>query len=76
MIESFPVDFELESGAKVMVDKRAAELYDFTILTPGKPARLFTYVDDGRPKAHWDETLDFEQLEALRKFWLMNEDVV
>lgn len=76
MIESFPINFDLESGAKVTVDKRAAQLYDFTILQPGKPARQFTYIDDGRPKAQWDESLDFEQLEALRKFWLMNEDVL
>ena len=76
MIEDFPVDFELESGARVTVNKRTAQLYDFTISPPGKPDRLFTYIDDGRPKSEWDESLDFEQLEALRKFWLMNEDVV
>ena len=76
MIESFPVEFTLESGTKVTVDKKGTDKYDFSLRSTAKPVDSFTYVDDGTPKAEWDERLEFEQLEALRTFWLMNENVV
>ena len=76
MIESFPVAFTLESGTHVTVSKTAADTYYFSLRPIKKTATEFTYIDDGRPKAAWDESLDFQQLEALRTFWLMNEDVV
>lgn len=76
MIENFPVEFTLESGTKVLVDKKGADSYDFVLRSAETQVNNFTYVDDGRPKAEWDDRLDFEQLEALRKFWLMNEEVV
>ena len=76
MIESFPVEFTLESGTNVTVDKMAADTYHFSLKAAKKNATDFTYVEDGRPKSAWDDTLDFQQLEALRTFWLMNEDVV
>lgn len=76
MIENFPVEYTLESGTRVTVDKKGADTYDFSLSPVEKPAAQFTYVDDGRPKSEWDNALDFEQLEALRSFWLMNEEIV
>lgn len=76
MIESFPVRFTLESGTSVTVNKTAPDTYQFFLKPVQKAVMDFTYVDDGRPKAAWDESLDFQQLEALRTFWLMNEEVV
>jgi hypothetical protein len=76
MIESFPVEYTLESGTRVKVDKKGADTYGFSLWSTEKPVEGFTYVDDGTPKAEWDEKLEFEQLEALRTFWLMNEEVV
>lgn len=76
MIENFPVEFTLESGTKVIVHKRSADTYEFLLKPTEKPGGNFIYVDDGRPKSEWDESLDFEQLEALRSFWLMNEEVL
>lgn len=76
MVKSFPIEYTLESGTKVTITKAGADTYDFSLQPNDKPPRQFTYVEDGRPKAAWDESLDFEQLEALRKFWLKEEDVV
>lgn len=76
MTKHYPIDFTLESGTKVTVDKQSDERYDFTLTHQDKPASCFTYIDDGRPKAEWDNKLGFEELEALRKFWLITEEVV
>lgn len=76
MSKSFPLEYTLESGTKVTVTKKDAGTYEFLLKPAHKPAGQFTYVDDARPKAAWDDSLDFEQLEALRTFWLMTENVV
>lgn len=76
MSKHFPLQYTLESGTRVTINKTAAGTYDFILKPHDHAERWFTYVDDGRPKAAWDDTLDFEQLEALRKFWLIAEDVV
>jgi hypothetical protein len=76
MTESFPLEYTLESGTHVTVNKTGGNTYDFLLKSTEHPVTRFSYVDDGRPKSEWDDTLDFEQLEALRKFWLENEDVV
>ena len=73
MKEHYPAHFTLGSGTKVTVDKKGADTYEFILQPPQKAPGNFIYVDDGRPKAEWDEALDFEQLEALRTFWLMHE---
>lgn len=76
MIEHFPVEFTLESGTRVIINKTTESAYDFVLMSHDKPKDRFTYVEDNRSKADWDEQLNFEELEALRKFWLMNEEVV
>ena len=76
MVKHFPIEYTLESGTKVTIYKTGADTYDFSLKPHDKAPRQFTYVDDGRPKAAWDESLDFEQLEALRKFWLRDENVL
>jgi|GEM_PF-6905898 len=76
MIENFPIEYALESGTQVTVNKTSATTYVFDLQPVEKRGGNFTYVDDGRTKAEWDNALDFEQLEALRKFWLLNEEVV
>jgi nitrous oxide reductase accessory protein NosL len=76
MIENFPIEYTLESGTRVVVNKTGTDTYDFSLKPLEKSAGNFIYIDDGRPKAEWDESLDFEQLEALRTFWLMNEEVL
>lgn len=68
MLKHFPIEYTLESDTKVTVSKKTADTYNFYLKPHDKPSRQFTYVDDGRPKAVWDDSLDFEQLEALRTF--------
>ena len=76
MIESFPLQFTLSSGTEVTVNKTGGNTYDFTLKPEEGAADHFTYVEDNRPKTAWDESLEFEQLDALRTFWLKNEEVV
>lgn len=70
------MNFTLASGTEVTVNKTADATYDF-ILTPTEGSSdRFTYVQDDRPKSEWDESLEFEKLDALRTFWLKTEDIV
>ena len=69
MSKHYPLKFTLEDGIHVEVDKTGATTYDF-ILTPKEgPERHFTFVDDS-PKDKVIESLDFDQLNAVRRFWL------
>jgi hypothetical protein len=74
MVKEYPIAFTLENGTHVVVHKTGPETYDFTLEPTHGAPRHFTYRDDV-PKAEIDETLDFEQLDAVRTFWLKNEDV-
>ena len=76
MKEHFPLHYTLSSGTEVTVDKKDAQTYEFILKPHGSSAENFIYVNDGRPKAEWDDALDFEQLEALRTFWLKVEGAV
>ena len=58
------------------MNKRAPKIFDFVLTSETKEGDQFTYIDDERPKSEWDEQLNFEQLEALRTFWLMSENVL
>jgi hypothetical protein len=46
------------------------------VLRPEKgEERHFTFKDD-KPRDEMMETLDFDQLNAVRRFWLEQEDIV
>jgi hypothetical protein len=74
MVKGYPIAFTLENGTHVIVNKTGPETYDFTLEPTDGPSRQFTYRDD-RSKTDVDNELDFEQLDAVRTFWLKNEDV-
>lgn len=76
MSEHFPLHYTLDSGTKVAVAKAGNNQYEFTLVPTDGPEEHFTYIDDGRPKTDWDETLEFEKLDALRRFWLTQEEIV
>ena len=76
MTKHFPIEFDLENGSHVMVDKTGSNIFDFTIKPEEGPMRKFTYVDDGKTKTEAEASLEFEQVDALRKFWLETEDLV
>ena len=72
----FPMHFTLDSGTHVVVHDTGTGQYEFTLTPTDDAPRRFTYVDGEKSKAEWDEVADFEQLEALRHFWLKTEEIV
>ncbi|HVG42193.1 MAG TPA: hypothetical protein VM888_11335 [Chitinophagaceae bacterium] len=76
MIEKFPVSFTLSSGTEVVVHRKDNNAYDFTLRPTHGSEKHFTYTEDGRTKEEVEQSLDFTELDALRTFWLMNDDVV
>ncbi len=75
MIKKYPLEFTLDNDTHVVVNKTGPDTYEFSLTPKERPPYRFTYKDD-KPKAEVDETLHFEQLNALRTFWLKNEDVI
>jgi hypothetical protein len=69
METKFPLEFTLEDGTLVVVNKKENHLYDFT-LRDEKGTRHFTLNDEEEFTDEKEKALDFDQLNALRKFWL------
>jgi hypothetical protein len=76
MQHHFPLRFTLESGTVVVVDKIEENQYRFLLTTTHGLSDNFTFVDDNRSKDEIEEPLDFDQLNALRVFWLKKTEVV
>ena len=69
----FPFEFTLENGTHVVVNKKDNHHYDFA-LRPEKGAEShFSYDDTVTFTSEMEEGLDFDQLNALRRFWLERE---
>lgn len=76
MDQKFPMEFTLDSGTHVLIRQTGSSRFEFNLTpTEGAP-RQFTYVEGEHTKSEWDDVADFEQLEALRRFWLETEDIV
>lgn len=70
MEKQYPLHFSLSNGTKVEVNETGTNTYEFS-LQPGEgAARQFTYINTEDFTAKAEETFDFEQLDALRTFWL------
>jgi hypothetical protein len=76
MATHFPMEFTLESGTSVVVRKREDDTYDFSLRPTEGESSSFTYREGEHTKAEWNEMLEFEQLDALREFWLKTEDII
>ena len=76
MTTHFPLEFTLENGNHVLVNKTGSNTYDFTIKPEEGAASQFTYVDDGKTKTEAEAPLNFDELNALRRFWLETTDIV
>ncbi|MDB5248395.1 MAG: hypothetical protein JWQ40_2789 [Segetibacter sp.] len=76
MPHHFPLKYTLESGTQVEVNRTAANTYNFVLTTTEGTSDNFMYVEDGRTKDEIEEGLDFDQLNALRAFWLKSEDLM
>ena len=72
MSEHYPVKFTLEDGIHVEVNKTSENSFDY-ILTPENGAQSrFTFVEE-IPRDKNIDSLDFDQLNAVRRFWLEQE---
>jgi hypothetical protein len=76
MEKKFPLEFKLEDGTQVVVKKTDNHLYDFTLNDEENGIRHFTLNDEEEFTDEKEKALDFDQLNALRRFWLetRNED--
>ena len=70
MVKSFPLEFTLDDGIHVVVKKAGEHVYDFTLRPKGGPERHFTVNDNEEFTEEKEQALDFDQLNALRRFWL------
>ena len=75
MANTFPIKFTLENGTHVEVNNTGPNTYEFLMRPENGPPRQFNYADDGRSKTEVEENLDFEEIDALRQFWLETEDI-
>lgn len=76
MSAEFPMEYTLSDGTHVVVTKVGTDRYDFELTPTEGPQRHFTYVEGEKSKAEWDETTDFDEMDALRTFWLKMEEIV
>ena len=74
MSTHYPMHFTLEDGVQVEVNKSGDNLFDFR-LTPEHGTELQFTLDNTKTKDEIDRTLDFDQLNAVRRFWLKLEDI-
>ena len=72
MSKHYPLHFTLEDGVHVTVNKTGSDTYDFTLTPKHGPERHFTFVDD-KPQDEVIANMDFDQLNAVRRFWLEQE---
>lgn len=73
MKKQFPIRFTLDDGTQVVVNHSDPHTYDFTLLSDEGGERHFSYRDDVTFTDEMEESLDFDQLNALRRFWLEQE---
>ncbi len=75
MSKQYPLKFTLEDGVHVTVNKTCNNTYNF-ILTPKHcTERHFTFVDD-KPQEEVIANMDFDQLNAVRRYRREQEDIV
>lgn len=71
MEKQFPLHYTLDDGIDVTVARTGNHLYDFTLTDKRKADRHFTYNDEETFTNEKEAALDFDQLNALRRFWLL-----
>lgn len=76
MHQHFPLEYDLESGTHVKVSNAGGNTFEFTLTTTHGMSDNFTYVEDNRSRDEVEEALDFDQLNALRAFWLKRDEIV
>lgn len=57
----------------MVVSHTEPHAYEFTLLSDDSGERNFSYKDDVEFTDEMEDKLDFDQLNALRRFWLEQE---
>ncbi len=74
MPHNYPLNFTLDDGVNVTVNKNGDNMYEFTLKSGDEPDRHFSFIDD-KPRNELIDTLDFDELNAVRRFWLEQENM-
>lgn len=74
-MDHYPLKYALESGTQVVVSKTGDNTYNFSLTTTDGLSDNFTYTDDNRSRDEIEDSLDFDQLNALRAFWLKRAEL-
>jgi hypothetical protein len=73
MALEFPLEFTLESGTNVTIKRIDQKNYDFVLRPDDGEERHFAFNDDVEYTKEMEDELDFDLLNALRRFWLEQE---
>lgn len=73
MAVEYPFDFKLENGTDVTVKRIDQKNFDFFLKPEDGDERYFRYNDDVEFTSEVEEKLTFDELNALRRFWLERE---
>ena len=68
-----PIRFTLDDGVQVAVERTENRVLHFTLQPEDGPARHFSYPEDAPATDEVEAQLDFDQLNALRRYWLEAE---
>ena len=74
MSEKFPMKFTLSDGVHVTVNRVNETTHDFTLSDEDGKDSHFKLVEDGKTKDEIEEPLNFDQLNAVRRFWLETDE--
>lgn len=72
-MKKYPIEFTLENGTHVIVNHTGDRIYDFSLRPEEGSESHFSYNDDEIFTEEKEKQLDFDQLNALRRFWLEQE---
>ena len=72
----YPLKFTLDDGTHVEVNNAGNNQYNFSMTRKGGIASNFSIVNDDRPKEQIEKGLNFDQLDALRRFWLETDNLI
>ncbi len=73
MAIEYPLEFTLENGTHVVIRKNDEHHYDFALRPKEGTESHFTYDDTVTYTSEMEDRMDFDQLNALRRFWLEKE---
>jgi hypothetical protein len=73
MAADFPLQFTLESGTDVTINRIDQHHFDFVLKPEEEAESHFSYDHSVTFTPEMEEKLTFDQLNALRRFWLEME---